>query len=68
MNTSFKVIGLTRRVIRPESTVIEADDFTSRLSELINGQNAMSFCVAIIFSISLVAICVAKSLENAHVL
>ena len=34
MNTSFKVIGLARLGIKPESTAPEADALTTRPSEL----------------------------------
>ena len=34
MNTSFKVIGLTRLEIKPESTVPEANALATRLSAL----------------------------------
>ena len=33
VNTNFKVIGLTRLGIEPESTAPEADALTTRLSE-----------------------------------
>ena len=36
MNTSFKVIGLTRLGIKPESTAAEAGTLTTRPSELFN--------------------------------
>ena len=36
MHTNFKVIGLTRLGINPESTVLEADALTTRPSELLN--------------------------------
>ena len=36
MNTNFKVIGLTRLEIKPESTAPEADALTTRPSELLN--------------------------------
>ena len=35
VNTNFKVIGLTRLGIKPESTGPEADAFTTRPSELL---------------------------------
>ena len=35
MNTSFKVIGLTRLEIKPESTAQQADALTTRPSELL---------------------------------
>ena len=35
MNINFKVTGLTRLEINPESTTPEADALTSRLSELL---------------------------------
>ena len=34
MNTNFKVTGLTRLGIKPESTAFEADSLTTRQSEL----------------------------------
>ena len=36
VNTNFKVIGLTRLVIKPESTAPEADAFTTRPLEQTN--------------------------------
>ena len=36
MNTSFKVIGLTRLGIKPKSTAPEADACTTRPAELLN--------------------------------
>ena len=36
MNTNFKVIGLTRLGIKPESTAPEADALTTRPFELLN--------------------------------
>ena len=35
MNTNFKVIGLTRLGIKPESTAPEADDLTTQSFELL---------------------------------
>ena len=37
VNTNFKVIGLTRLGIKTQSTALEADTFTTRLSELLIG-------------------------------
>ena len=36
VNTNFKVIGQTRLGIKPESTALEADDLTTRPSDLLN--------------------------------
>ena len=36
MDTKFKVIGMTRLGIKPESTIPEADALTTRLSKLLN--------------------------------
>ena len=35
MNTNYKVVGLTRLAIKPESTAQEADALTTRPSELL---------------------------------
>ena len=40
MNTNFKVIGLTRLGIKPESTAPEADALTTWPSELLNCDDA----------------------------
>ena len=42
-NINFKVIGLTRLGIKPESTVLEADTFTSRPYGRLNFYSSASF-------------------------
>ena len=57
MNTNFKIIGLTRLGIKPESTAPEADALTTRPSELLNARFALimnlKFCPSLIVFLGL---------------
>ena len=48
MSTKFKVIGLTRLGVKPESTALEVEAPTTRLPQLLNVATIDAKCIAIV--------------------